>query len=671
MPNFFDMFKQKNDYRKIIPIIFAIDASGSMNGNRIFCLNHAIRTVIKKYVDYNSSLESKFNIKIALLKFSSGSQWLTEGLMDPAELSFSGINCGGMTDLGSALNEINNKLSRNEFFTETTPYAAPFICFITDGMPTDNYVVSLKKLNTNKWYESAKKVAIAIGDMVDFNVLNEVVGTSESVVHLNNETLLEQVMVGLCTTLFTSAVSVATCFPPSVAQTTKSAQPVRPITKTEFDSDHVCCSMMASQPNEFDSDSFGETCVLEAPKEFDDTWDDSDWDDWDTPSQTVSSDIAKRRKELAKALESIEAIDDDDKAAVEAARSESDAIAKALSGNRIEKPGTEVREFAEFQISESANGYTNNSWFGIQVPDGKLAGGGNICSFCGNALMTGHKFCSGCGAPIKQIVSSKVNVSQVQFSAIVPKRFTKGEYAMIDISVYEELYRNIVDRIIANADDEVKEVIASSQEIVDNTLIRIKLSSPDLELIDCDETQKWQGKYLTFSFPVEIPSNYAKKQILFIANVYFNDVIATKLKFIANCSSAREQKIQLTREDVLTAFISYASQDRSRVATIIQGMQKARPDMDIFFDVESLRSGDDWESALRREIEKRDILFLCWSNYARNSEWVDKEWRYALANKGIDAIEPVPLVSPIDCPPPDELKSKHFNDRALLYQEIK
>ena len=129
----------------------------------------------------------------------------------------------------------------------------------------------------------------------------------------------------------------------------------------------------------------------------------------------------------------------------------------------------------------------------------------------------------------------------------------------------------------------------------------------------------------------------------------------------------REQKLSITREDVLRAFVSYASQDRSRVATIVQGMKKARPDMDVFFDVESLRSGEDWELALHREIERRDVLFLCWSHNARDSRWVEVEWRYAMALKGLDAIEPVPLEPPSVCPPPPELSSKHFNDRALLY----
>ena len=94
-------------------------------------------------------------------------------------------------------------------------------------------------------------------------------------------------------------------------------------------------------------------------------------------------------------------------------------------------------------------------------------------------------------------------------------------------------------------------------------------------------------------------------------------------------------------------------------------MKKARPDLDIFFDVESLRSGDDWKKKIRREIDKRDILFLCWSKYARASEWVDYEWRYALKIKGVDSIEPVPIEPPESCPPPDELDGKHFNDKLL------
>lgn len=292
------------------------------------------------------------------------------------------------------------------------------------------------------------------------------------------------------------------------------------------------------------------------------------------------------------------------------------------------------------------------------------------CLSCGGSVANSFRFCPNCGMPMGDKASSKVNLRQVRFSAITPKRFIKGEYAMIDIAVYEDAYRNVVDRMISNSESETREVIGSAKEISDRTVIRIELSSPDLDLEDYEETQTWTGRYLTFSFPFEIPEHYSKKQILFRATVYFNDLVATRLKIIANCSSARDQKAQLIREDVLSAFVSYASQDRSRVAAIIQGMQKARPDMDIFFDVEYLRSGENWERRIQEEIEKRDILFLCWSKNARDSAWVEKEWRHALSNKGLDSIDPIPLVPPTECPPPEELNSKHFNDRALLYMNL-
>ncbi len=65
------------------------------------------------------------------------------------------------------------------------------------------------------------------------------------------------------------------------------------------------------------------------------------------------------------------------------------------------------------------------------------------------------------------------------------------------------------------------------------------------------------------------------------------------------------------------------------------------------------------------KIEKRDVLFLCWSHFARDSKWVEEEWRYAFDQKGADGIEPLPIELPSQCPPPEELKHKHWNDRLL------
>lgn len=264
--------------------------------------------------------------------------------------------------------------------------------------------------------------------------------------------------------------------------------------------------------------------------------------------------------------------------------------------------------------------------------------------------------------------SSRAEISRVQFSAVSPKQLEKSGYAIVNIAMYEEWARGLVDKIIENSDVAIKESVGSSQEVAKGTQVTVTLTSDDLNFEE-SETQTWQGKFLSFTFGARVPEDYDKNDVLFTANVYFNSVIATRLRFTASILSYDSKRLEVAREDVLSAFISYASRDRNKVASLIMGMKKARPDMDIFFDIESLRSGELWENVLQREIESRDILFLCWSQNAKESEWVDKEWRYALKNKGFDAIEPIPLVSPTVCPPPEELSAKHFNDKFLLYTQ--
>jgi hypothetical protein len=101
---------------------------------------------------------------------------------------------------------------------------------------------------------------------------------------------------------------------------------------------------------------------------------------------------------------------------------------------------------------------------------------------------------------------------------------------------------------------------------------------------------------------------------------------------------------------------------------IVQGIKQARPDMELFFDIASLRSGQDWEKVILNEISKKDVLYLLWSQNAKNSEWVNKEWKYFYDNKGEEYIEPIPLEPYSGSSLPDELKHKHCNDILTFIQ---
>ena len=317
-------------------------------------------------------------------------------------------------------------------------------------------------------------------------------------------------------------------------------------------------------------------------------------------------------------------------------------------------------------VSASEGTACDNVFEGIVVPSAKYAGGPpSYCRVCDNIVVPGAYYCPYCGSAVS-VEKPSVKLQKVQFSAIAPKSLSRGEYSIINIIMYEESSRHIVDELLNSMDEPQQEAKSGVQKVNEGASIKVVLNSPDFLIEDNTEIGVWQGEYLEFSFAVQIPDNYRKRQILLSAIVYINEVIATRLKIIIKCSShSEQQQITVSRSDIFSAFISYASQDRKRVAAIIQGMKKARPDLDVFFDVDSLRSGDDWELALHEEIKRRDVLFLCWSHFARESKWVDAEWRYALEQKGADCIEPVPIESPDICPPPAELSFKHFNDKLL------
>ncbi len=261
--------------------------------------------------------------------------------------------------------------------------------------------------------------------------------------------------------------------------------------------------------------------------------------------------------------------------------------------------------------------------------------------------------------------------SDVSFSVLAPATFLKGLYTMVDVYAYEEAFRHVVEQAKAErakAEGPIKESDGGHLKVRKGTRITVRLTSPDVEIAEDEESRVWEGKYTKFDFPVMLPEDYAKTQILFCATVYFDDVIATRIRFVVSCNSPAPQRPVLKQKDVHSAFISYASGDRERVSLILQGMRRSRPDLDIFFDVETLKTGDTWERILRKEIDSRDVLYLCWSPLAKESKWVDMEWRYALKQKGPDGIEPIPLVLPKDCPPPMELEGKHFGARELFYR---
>lgn len=263
-----------------------------------------------------------------------------------------------------------------------------------------------------------------------------------------------------------------------------------------------------------------------------------------------------------------------------------------------------------------------------------------------------------------QASAATPRISDVFFSAVCEKSTQRDSCIAIDVLMYEQEFRAEVDCILADLENgqEKRSGLLKARQ---GTHVMVELRSGDIALEDNQCEMIWEGQYLDFSFFADIPANYSRKQIRFTAAVSFDGIPATRLKFMVNCADSEKQEPSLLRSDITSAFISYASQDRRRVASLVQGMHSVRPDLDLFFDIDSLQAGQLWEKALYEEIDRRDYLFLCWSRSAALSDWVSTEWHYALQSKGDSRILPIPLEPPELCPPPLELNNKHFNYRLL------
>jgi len=184
------------------------------------------------------------------------------------------------------------------------------------------------------------------------------------------------------------------------------------------------------------------------------------------------------------------------------------------------------------------------------------------------------------------------------------------------------------------------------------------------------ETMTWESRTGVVSFAVKANLETPAGSYLGAARIHIGGLRIATVRFVVELGRAvgpgADQTAHVERYE--TAFASYASEDRDQVIGRIQGMEKVLPSLRVFLDVMSLRSGEKWAERLGEEIRSRDVLFLFWSRAARDSKWVDLEWRTALVEKGLDGISPVPLESPTIAPPPPELSSLHFGDWTLAFR---
>lgn len=260
----------------------------------------------------------------------------------------------------------------------------------------------------------------------------------------------------------------------------------------------------------------------------------------------------------------------------------------------------------------------------------------------------------------------------VQFSVTTPRILVAGQSFVLDVWAYtkDDLAVVIERARAAQNGRETRVRIKGPVSVARQAVMHLALQVPDFRIENLEDTIYWTGDIGNATFPVRVPSDATEGPHLGKVSILVSGLLIAKLDFEMEVGIAQQEADDVTRHEIRprTAFASYASEDRDEVLGRIQGMLKVLPELDIFLDVASLRSGEKWLDRLEEEIESRDVFYLFWSLAASRSPWVEKEWRTALTTKGLEHISPVPLETPEEAPPPHELASLHFGEWTLAYR---
>jgi uncharacterized protein YegL len=155
--------------------IFITDCSGSMAGEKIQSLNSAIREALPHMRDVAKS-NPNARVLVRALKFSAGAQWHISQATDVETFQWVDLHAGGQTDMGRALLMLADAMKMPPMAERALP---PVLVLVSDGQPTDDFSGGLKALMDQPWGKKAVRIAIAIGDDADLDVLQRFIGHAE------------------------------------------------------------------------------------------------------------------------------------------------------------------------------------------------------------------------------------------------------------------------------------------------------------------------------------------------------------------------------------------------------------------------------------------------------------------------------------------------------------
>jgi TIR domain len=271
------------------------------------------------------------------------------------------------------------------------------------------------------------------------------------------------------------------------------------------------------------------------------------------------------------------------------------------------------------------------------------------------------------------------HISRIQMTVFGPAQVTRRERFFLQ-TIFHAAWADdaaLARARVAEPRPAVADVLPLAGRISEGETVTVRVrADARVNLDECEQTLPWTRDIAVARFVVQLPWWSWRQEYLFTVEVDFSGVPVGRCKFRLTVGKRGVDTEPTHAHGTLgryqRAFVSYASEDASIVADVVQLLEVQG--LEYFLDQVSLRSGCTWRTELEENIEKSDLFLLCWSRNAAASEWVAKEIDWALQTQrrtgGLRPdIRPFILEGPPIAPPPRSLQHLHFNSATRLFKQ--
>ena len=200
--------------RSQLHFFWMADCSGSMRTQgKIQVLNNAIHECVPATREANEN-NAFADMMVRAIAFSTGARWHIEPPTPVEDFEWRDVEAGGVTDLGAAIRLLSEELVPEKMGRRALP---PVIVLLSDGSPTDSWEQDLETFNQSGWGRPGRtvRVAIAIGQDANREVLTRFTGSEETVFDANNAQRLADLIKWASVTLSKYASSGASQIEPT------------------------------------------------------------------------------------------------------------------------------------------------------------------------------------------------------------------------------------------------------------------------------------------------------------------------------------------------------------------------------------------------------------------------------------------------------------------------